>query len=82
VARSSGSRPKGAKPKRPRREIKLPAKYSHAYPVSTGGHNYTLRGVPVPVFERALRRAHGADVSIRTVLIRALELYGAGRLEI
>jgi hypothetical protein len=65
--------------KRPRRQVQLPSKYSHAYPVRTG-HDYVLNSIPVDVWRRAKKRAHAEDRSVRVVLIRALELYGSGRI--
>jgi hypothetical protein len=67
--------------KRRRRDVQLPAKYSHEYPVSQG-HQYRIRSVPLAVWTRAMRRAHGEQRSIRVVLIRALELYADGRLDL
>lgn len=45
------------------------------------GHNYSLNGVPRVVWERAKKRAHADDRSVRVVLIRALDLYGSGQLD-
>ena len=66
---------------RPRRAIQLPAKYSHEFPVNEG-HNYLLRAVPVDTWKRALKRSQAEDRAIRVVLIRALEEYAAGRLQV
>ncbi len=66
---------------RRRREVRLPARYSHEYPVSEG-HDYTINAIPQDVWERAKRRAHAEQRSVRVVLIRALDLYGAGRLDL
>jgi hypothetical protein len=67
--------------KRRRREVQLPARYSHDYPVSEG-HDYSLNAIPTAIWERAKRRAHAEDRSVRVVLIRALDLYAAGRLDL
>lgn len=78
MARALGSR-KSAKPERRRREGTFPTRYSHDYPVNAG-HHYSLNAIPTDIWERAKRKAHGQDRSIRVVLIRALELYGSGRI--
>jgi len=46
------------------------------------GHHYTLNAIPTAIWERAKRRAHGEQQSVRVVLIRALDLYGSGRLKL
>jgi len=46
------------------------------------GHDYTINAIPQDVWERAKRRAHAEQRSVRVVLIRALDLYGAGRLDL
>ena len=66
---------------RPTQRRRFPAKYSHEYPIGTG-HDYSLHAIPLDVWERAKRRAHAQDRSVRVVLIRALELFGSGRLDI
>jgi hypothetical protein len=78
VARTPRSR-KGSG--RPTRRGRFPAKYSHEYPIAKG-HDYSLHAIPVDVWERAKRRAHAQDRSIRVILIRALELFGSGRIEL
>ncbi len=74
-------RPRKADARRSRRQIQLPAKYSHDYPVSDG-HNYLLRSVPLTTWAQARKRALAEDRSVRVVLIRALEAYAAGRLSL
>ena len=74
-------RPRKTGERRPKRKVQLPARYSHEYPVHEG-HNYSLYAIPFDVWERAKRRAHAEDRSVRVVLIRALELYAAGRLNV
>ena len=64
-----------------RREVRFPARYSHEYPVADG-HDYSLNKIPFEIWERAKKRAHGEDRAVRVVLIRALELYGSGRLNV
>lgn len=66
---------------RPRRKIPLPSRYSREYPVEHG-HNYLLRGVPSDTWDRALKRAMLEKRAMRVVLIRALEEYAAGRLNL
>jgi hypothetical protein len=44
------------------------------------GHNYLVRSIPVEIWEAARKRAHAEQRAIRNVLIRALEIYAAGRL--
>jgi hypothetical protein len=39
-----------------------------------------LKGIPLDVWDRAKRRAHAEQQSVRVVLIRLLEQYGDGRL--
>lgn len=46
------------------------------------GHNYLLRAVPIDTWKRALKRSQAEDRAIRVVLIRALEEYAAGRLQV
>lgn len=46
------------------------------------GHDYTVRAIPDDVWERAKKRAHGEQRSIRLILIRALAAYGNGRLTV
>jgi predicted kinase len=77
VARAPRSRK--ASGRRSRQQVELPARYSKEYPVREG-HNYVLNGIPIDVWERAKARAHAEDRSVRLVLIKALDLYGAGRL--
>ena len=79
VARAPRSRK--ASGSRPTPHRRFPAKYSHDYPVGRG-HSYSLNDVPDEVWDRAKERAHAQDRSIRVVLIRALELFGSGRLDI
>lgn len=58
------------------------AHYSDAYPIA-GGHSYLVKSIPRPIFEAAQARAAGENGrSVRNVIIRALELYGAGKLRI
>jgi hypothetical protein len=64
---------------RARRQISRPATYSHDYPTG-GGHDYVLKAIPTDIWERAKKRAHGEQLAVRSVLIRALDLYGRGRL--
>ena len=66
---------------RPKRQIQLPARYSHDYPVQHG-HNYLVRSIPPNVWTRARKRAASEERAIRVVVIRALELYASGRLDI
>jgi hypothetical protein len=73
------SRPRKAGGRRPQRQIQLPARYSHEYPVETG-HNYLVRSIPLAIWARARKRALAEQRAIRGVVIRALELYAAGRL--
>jgi hypothetical protein len=64
-----------------RRSRTFPGRYSHEYPVSkASSHHYSLNAIPIEIWERAKRRAHGEDRAIRVILIRALELYGSGRI--
>jgi hypothetical protein len=46
------------------------------------GHHYSLNAIPSDVWEKAKKRAHGEDRAIRWVLIRCLELYGSGRINL
>jgi hypothetical protein len=71
-SRKSGQRPN---PK------DYPAHFSREYPVREG-HHYSLNGVPRDIWNRAKKRAHADDRSIRVILIRALELYGSGRIHL
>lgn len=41
-----------------------------------------LNGVPLEIWRRAKRRAHAEERAVRVVLIRALELYGQGELNL
>lgn len=75
------SRPKNSGGRRPKSKKQYPAKASREYPVQEG-HNYLLNGIPENVWQRAKTRAHAQDQSVRVVLIRALELFGSGRLEL
>ena len=70
-----------ANAKRRRRQVQLPARYSHEYPVHEG-HDYSLNAIPPQIWERAKRRAHASQQAIRVILIRALDLYGAGRIDL
>ena len=72
---------KTASEKRRSRQVQFPARYSHEYPVHEG-HDYVLNKIPVTVWERAKKRAHAEQRAVRVVLIRALELYGSGRLDL
>ena len=62
-------------------KIQLPTKYSHDYPVGKG-HNYLVRSIPLAVWRNARKRATAEERAMRVVLIRALELYAAGRLNL
>jgi len=75
----AASRPRKAGGRRPKRQIQLPARYSHDYPVEQG-HNYLVRSIPNGVWAKARKKALAEHRSIRVVLISALELYAAGRL--
>jgi hypothetical protein len=77
----AASRPRKAGGRRPQRQVQLPEKYSHDYPVDEG-HDYVLNAVPFEIWQRAKRRAHGDQRSVRVILIRALDLYGSGRLDL
>jgi hypothetical protein len=66
---------------RPRRQISLPAKYSHEFPVGAG-HSYLLRAIPDSLWRRSQQRAHGEGRAIRVVLLRCLERYVAGKLDV
>jgi len=46
------------------------------------GHDYVLNAIPVQIWERAKRRAHGDQRSVRVILIRPLALFGSGRLDL
>lgn len=39
-----------------------------------------LNAIPIDIWRRAKKRAHATDRSVRVILIRALDLYGSGRL--
>jgi hypothetical protein len=80
VARAS-ARGKTAGAKRRRREVHYPAHASREYRVDAG-HDYVLNGVPLAIWQRARRRAHAEQRAVRVVLIRALELYGNGELNL
>ena len=62
-------------------QARFPARYSHDYPVHEG-HDYSLNSIPQQIWERAKRRAHAEQRSVRVILIRALDLYGDGRLDL
>jgi hypothetical protein len=70
------------KPLPPRAERRLPPKYSHEYPVRAGGHGYMVNAIPTDIWNRAKARAHGEGIAIRTVIIRALDLYAKGHLNL
>ena len=55
-------------------------RYSHDYPVSEG-HDYSLNAIPVQIWARAKQRAHAEQRSVRGILIRALDLYGSGKID-
>ena len=74
-------RSRNASGRRPKRQVQLPEKYSHDYPVGEG-HDYVLNAVPLEIWQRAKQRAHGDQRSVRVILIRALDLYGSGRLNL
>lgn len=80
MARAPRSR-KTASAKRRRRQVQLPARYSHDYPVGQG-HDYALNDVPLGIWSRAKARAHAEELSVRVILIRALDLYGSGKLDL
>jgi hypothetical protein len=44
------------------------------------GHDYLVRSIPIEIWEAARKRAHAEERAMRNVVIRALELYAAGRL--
>jgi hypothetical protein len=67
--------------RRPKRKVQLPRNYSHDYPVSNG-HDYSLNAVPLDVWRRAKRRAHAEGRAVRVILIKALDLYGSGRIDL
>jgi hypothetical protein len=46
------------------------------------GRDYVLKAVPTETWEKAKRRAHSQHLSVRTILIRALQLFADGRLEL
>jgi hypothetical protein len=46
------------------------------------GHDYVLNAIPQNIWARAKRRANVEERSVRVVLVRALDLYGAGRLDL
>jgi hypothetical protein len=75
------SRPRTARGRHPKRQVELPEKYSHDFLVGQG-HDYVLNAIPVQIWERAKRRAHGDQQSVRVILIRALDLFGSGRLDL
>ncbi len=77
----AASRPRKAGGRRPKRQVQLPKEYSHDYPVGEG-HDYVLNAVPFEIWQRAKRRAHGNQRSVRVILIRALDRYGSGRLDL
>ena len=80
MARASRSRV-AANAKRRRRQVQLPARYSHDYAVSEG-HDYSLNSIPHQIWERAKRRAHSEHRAVRGILIRALDLYGDGTIDL
>ena len=77
----TASRSRKAGGRRPKRQIQLPARYSHEYPVKDG-HDYRVRSIPDHIWTAARRRSLAEHRSIRVVIVRALELYAAGRLRI
>ncbi len=80
VARASRLR-RTAGAKRRSREVDYPAHVSRDYRVDAG-HDYVLNGVPLDIWQRAKKRAHAEQRAVRVVLIRALELYGNGQLNL
>jgi len=48
----------------------------------SAGHDYVLKGIPQAVWNRAKRRAHADEQSVRVVLIRLLDRYGNGQLSL
>ena len=80
MARAPRSR-KPANVKHRSRQGRFPARYSHDYPVNQG-HHYSLNAIPLDIWARAKTRAHAEERSVRVVLIRALDLYGRGKLDL
>ena len=80
MARASRSR-KTAGAKRRSRKVDYPAHASREYRVDAG-HDYALNGIPFDIWRRAKQRAHADGRSVRGVLIRALDLYGNGQLDL
>ena len=74
-------RPRKVGEPRPKRKVTLPEKYSHDFPVAHG-HDYRVRSIPAEVWKGARKRALAEQRSMRFVVIKALELYAAGRLEL
>jgi hypothetical protein len=70
--------PANAKRRSPK--VDYPAHASREYRVDAG-HDYHLNGVPLDIWQRAKKRAHADQRSIRIVLIRALDLFGSGNLD-
>ena len=52
-----------------------------AFPASEG-HHYALNGIPEKIWQRARKRAHAEDKSVRLILISALSRYGEGLLDL
>ena len=46
------------------------------------GMTTTCTPIPMDIWERAKKRAHAQDESVRVILIRALQLFGTGHLKI
>lgn len=46
------------------------------------GHHYSLRSVPSDVWQGARKRAYAEKLSMRFVIIRALELYASRRIDL
>jgi len=80
VARASHSR-KSASAKRRGREVEYPAHVSREFRVDAG-HDYHVNGIPLGIWQRARKRAHAEQRAVRVVIIRALELYGNGELNL
>jgi len=74
------SRPLKADAKR-RRKVQLPARYSKEFPVHEG-HHFAIDAIPFEIWERAKRRAYSEQRSMRFVIIKLLDAYGGGRLNI
>jgi hypothetical protein len=68
---------------RAKRNVKQPTKYRKDYPIGDAtGHHYNLRAVPRDIWKRVRRRAEAENLSVRYVVIRSLELYALGRLNL